>query len=167
MTAAILTKLPWRSIGLALAVLALVLGIERYGYTKGRHSRDAEVAALSGTIANMKAASAKAAADNIAHVQAVETRDEQIRQEQTNALSIQITDARAAAARYAGLHHPAADQGHAGNGALPQAADTAGAVAGAGAEAVVPAADLDICAENTAKAQGWLEWWAKVSVGGR
>ena len=163
----ILTKLPWRWIALALAVLALVLGIERCGYTRGRHSRDAEVAALTGTIANMKAASAKAAADNIAHVQAVETRDEQIRQEQTNALSTQITDARAAAARYASMHHPAADQGHAGDGRVPQAADAAGAVAGASAEAVVPAADLDICAENTVKAQGWWDWWAKVSVGGR
>lgn len=39
-----LRALPWRWIGLGLAVLSLVLWIDHRGYSRGFHKRDAEVA---------------------------------------------------------------------------------------------------------------------------
>lgn len=78
---AIIPKLPWRWIGIALAVVAVLA----FAYNRGSHSRDAEVATLNQSIANLKAASAAAAAKNLAEVRAIETRDAQTQKEKDDA----------------------------------------------------------------------------------
>lgn len=163
-----LKELPWRWIGIAIALGAAIIAIDARGYSRGRHSRDGEVGALGASIDKLKAASAQATADNLTHVRQVETADEQIRKEQTDALSKERDDARAAADRYIRLHPAsAADLGHAGSRGLSEAADAAGAAAQPSQPTVVDAEDVRSCTDWVTFGEGWLAWWAKVSTAPR
>lgn len=158
---AILTKLPWKWIGIGLVVVGLLLAIDHRGYQRGKHSRDAQVAALTGTIANLKVASAQAAAENLAHVHAVEARNATIQKESADALTAQLADARAATRAYI-LHHPAPVASHAGEGGLSQPADPASPTIGPAQEAVVAVADIEACTDAFVIATGWQAWWDKI-----
>lgn len=48
--------------------------------------------------------------------------------------------------------------------AMPGTPDAAGSPDRAGAHALVPASDLEICAEAVIKAEGWQAWWARVTA---
>lgn len=54
------------------------------------------------------------------------------------------------------------DSGRCGNPAVPGAPGAADAAARAGSGAFVSQGDLNICADNTAAAKTWLEWWGRV-----
>lgn len=155
---AILSKLPWKWIGIGLAILALVIGIDHRGYQRGFHKRDAEIAALNGTIANFKTASAAAKAKNITHVQTVETAQDAVTKGHENDKPNTVAIGNAAIAAYV-LRHPATTQGDAGHDQLSQVPDAAGKPDGAGAETVVPVSDLAACNVAYATAiglQGWI-----------
>lgn len=147
--------LPW--IGAALLLVGVYLWIDHRGYQRGSHSRDAEVAALNGTIANFKAASVAAKAKNVAHVQTVETAQDAVTKGHENDYPTQLADARAALAAYK-LRHPATAQGDTGRDQLSQVPDPAGKPDADPAQAVVPVADLDACAQDYVLATSLQSW---------
>jgi len=156
----------WQTLVVVAAVFALALTIWRAPWAEARQ-RDkdqAQITALQKTVSDMQAASAKAEADNKAHVAATEAADEQTRKVQTDALSAQLVDAHAALAGW--LRSQAAAHNAGGNG-VPQTPGSASSVDGAGQSAVVSVPDLEICAENTVKAQGWQDWYKAVSANPR
>lgn len=139
------------------AVISLVIWIDHRGYQRGFHKRDAEVAALQKTITDVRTVQAKAAADNVAHVQQVEAAQAAVTKEQTDALSKQLADARATVRAY--VVRQQANQGHAGGNPLPVPANPSGAVDDPSSQALVPLADLDACAQAYVTATGWQSWW--------
>lgn len=151
-----------------IAVLGLVLLFSKMEARRWHKQADHCAAARLADQRGWQAAYDKAVADDAAHIAAVKARDDQITQEKTHALETQLVDARTAVARYARLHPAsAANQGSAGAATVPAASDPASAVDGAGSEAIVSVADLEICADNTIKAAGWRDWWAEVSAAPR
>jgi hypothetical protein len=155
---AILSRLPWKYIGIALAVVAVLA----FAYNRGRHSRDTEVATLNQSIANLKAASAAAAARNLAEVRAIETKNVAIQKDMEDALSQQGSSARAALDAYI-LRHPASS-GHAGVSGVSQAASPAQATPSAPEAAIVARTDLEACTDAFVMARGWQAWWSQVSA---
>ena len=165
--AAILTILrgfPWKWIGLGAGVLGLVWYVHHRGYQAGVASQAPVIASLNATIANVRAATAQAQAEDLAHKQAVEAADTKIAQEKTDDLEKQLADARAAVAVYSRLHAASpADPGRGGTADMPGAADAPGAPDAAGGQALVPVSDLAVCADATVKAQGWQDWYRAVA----
>jgi hypothetical protein len=136
-----------------------------WAVSRGAHSRDLEVAGLQKTIADMKAADAKATAEAATKARAAETAQNAVKEGSDHEIDDLRTRALAlAATRLAQLR-----------GAPSQAAATAGVVGGqgggvspaaglpatAGRVSVVDGDDLRICTENTVKALGILPWWTK------
>jgi len=153
--------LPW--IGGILALVALAVWVDHRGYQRGERSRDGEVATLTTSIANLKAASAQAAAQNLADVRAVEARQAAITKEQTDALSKQLADARSIARAYVLRQQAAGGASDAGSGRLPVAAPAAEPVAPAAKAVVVAASDIEACTDSFVIASEWQAWWRKVS----
>lgn len=54
----LLRALPWKWIGLALAIIGLIIGIDHRGYERGFHKRDAGIAAMQAAAAQQEAAMA-------------------------------------------------------------------------------------------------------------
>lgn len=163
-----LGRLPWRWIAVGAGVLGALWFVHHRGYHSGVASQAPVIASLNATIDNVRAATAKAQADDLAHKQAIEARDARIAQEKTDALEKQLADARAAVADYIRLHAaPPADPGRGGAAGVSGATPAPGAADGAGGEAIVPAGDLRICAGAVVKAEGWRDWWRAVSEGPR
>jgi hypothetical protein len=144
-------------IAAALVVLGLLSAYGHREYGRGKHSRDAEVAALNGTIANFKAASVAAKAQNVAHVATVETAQDAVTKGHENDYPTQLADARAALAAYK-LRHPATSQGDAGHDPVSQVPDAPGKPDADPAQAVVSGADLDACAQSYVIAVGLQSW---------
>lgn len=167
LTWAALKSLPWGKIAAALGALVLLYGAYSWAWNRGSHSRDAEVAALTGTIANLKAASAKAKADNIAHVATVETKQDQVTKDHTNDAPNSIAIGNAAIAEYVRLHPaPKADPGSTGGAGLSQVPVAASQPDAAGTETIVPRSDLDACNIAYATAvglQGWIRDQAAIA----
>jgi hypothetical protein len=105
----------------------------------------------------MKAASEQAKAANTAHVQTVETKQDQITKDHENDYSTQLADARAALAAYKRMH-PATAQGDTGHDPVSQVPDAAGKPDAAPDSAVVSGADLDRCAQAYVTATGLQDW---------
>lgn len=142
------------------AILVVVGLLSAYGhreYGRGSHSRDAEVAALNGTIANFKAASVAAKAKNVAHVQTVETAQDAVTKGHENDYPTQLADARAALAAYK-LRHPATAQGDTGRDQLSEVPDAPSKPDADPAQTVVPVADLDACAQDYVLATSLQSW---------
>lgn len=156
---AILSRLPWKYIGIALAVVAVLA----FAYNRGSHSRDAEVAIITQSIANLKAASAAAAARNLAEVRAIETKNVAIQKDMEDALSQQGSSARAALDAYI-LRHPASS-GHASVSGVSQTTPATEAATGAPEAAIVARTDLEACTDAFVMAQGWQEWYSQVAAG--
>lgn len=162
---------------IAVIGLTVLLGLAKWDahswHSKADQSHQAfllEKAAFTATVANFRAATAQAQAADQAHARDVEHRDAGISQEAQNDLTKQRDDAVARAADYARRLRAGTAESPVGGGSatgLPVPAGAAGAADGAGATAVVPAADLTVCAENSVKAQGWPDWWRKVSAAPR
>lgn len=158
---AVLSKLPWKYIGAALAAigLAFLLWQAPWAYRRGQHSRDAEVAALNGTIANMKAASAKALADNEAYVARINGLQDQITKDRNDDQPKQIAAGNAAIAEYVRLHPaPKAHPGGTGQDHAPGVPDAPGQPDAPADQAVVPVADLNACNEAWVTATGLQDW---------
>lgn len=155
----------WQTLVVVGAVFVIALTIWRAPWAENRQREkdQAQITTLQKTVDDMKAASAKAAADNKQHVLDVQTADEKTRKAETDALSANLVDARAALAGWLRTHAQASP-GNAGASGLSQAANTAGAVDGTGQNAIVSIPDLEICTENTVKAQGWQDWYRSVSA---
>jgi hypothetical protein len=150
-----------------LVVIATMLALAAYathkGYQAGIQHEAPTIAALNATIADVRAKTAQAKVDNLAHVVAVERKNAQVQQEAQNAIEVQRTAARALAADYARRMRDSAEAhpGAGGTSGLSQAANAAGSAAGAGGAAELDE-DLRICSDNTVKAAGWQDWYAKV-----
>lgn len=133
-----------------------------------RASLKAEQAAHAGTIANYRAASEQARADDLAHAEAIRRRDAAIAEETQHDLETKLAaarrDADAYAARLRGVT-AGADQGSGDRTDMPGAANATGNAAGAGETTELD--DARICAVNTVLAEGWRDWWARVSAGER
>lgn len=140
----------------------------RTAFTRVTRDRDDAKSALTQTVASYRVTAAKARANDLAHARAVETAQTTITKETTHALTRQLADARAAADRHVGLHaDPTSgpDRGGPGGGGaarLPALAGAPGGAAGAGQAAELD--DTRVCAANTVKAQGWMDWWTAVAA---
>lgn len=155
----------WRT--LALALLAVALGQTIHaknlrGDLDGcRKAREIDHLIVADATQRAKAA-------DLQHALKVERDNARIAQEKQHELESQLAAARGVAARYASLHPaPQADPGRSGTSGEPGVADPARGTDEAGAQAVVPAEDLTVCAENTILAEGWQEWWQSVSQAAR
>jgi hypothetical protein len=124
----------------------------------------AQIAALGRALDHVRAATARAEAEDAAHTQAVAVQQDAITKEHQDDLEDELAAARARAAAHAHeLRSRSADpvarrDGDGGASPLPAAANPAGAADGAGPAAVM-AADDRACAEAVTKAQGWQDWW--------
>jgi hypothetical protein len=156
----LLKKLPWKWIGLAVAVASILIAIDARGYSRGRHSRDDEVGALGKTIDNTREASAQAERDNHAAIALVNGLQDQITKDKENDYPAQLADARSALAAYV-LRHPAPASGDAGQGGASGISDPAGQPDDAATQAVVSVADLDACAQSFVTATGLQDWIRK------
>jgi len=146
-------------IAAALFLAGLLSAYGHREYKRGSASRDAEVSALSGTIANMKAASAKALADNEAYVARINGLQDQITKDVNNDAPKQITDGAAAIAAYIRLHpSPKADPSGPGTDHAPGVPDSASQPDAPADEAVVSRADLNACNEAYVTATGLQDW---------
>lgn len=146
-----------------IIALTIALGVTRSTLDHRTAALKAEQAAHAQDIADVRAATAKAQADDLMHARAVETRQAKISQEIQDDLTSRLASARADAARYAERLR-AASQAHPGSVAatdMPGLPDAPSGAAGAGQDAIVD--DAAICAENSVKAQGWQDWYRSAS----
>jgi len=149
------------SAGLAICVLGYV------GILKGEVSHykklSAQFAEQNKLLeATYTAAQQTARANNLEAVRKAETDGNAISERTQNDLQKQLADARALAANYARRMRgtTTANQGAAGESAIPEAANAAIGANGSSGNALVPEDDLRICADNTTKAMGWQVWFA-------
>lgn len=144
--------------------LTIALGVTRSTLDHRRAALKAEQAAHAQDIADVRAATAKAQADDLMHARAVETRQAKISQEIQDDLTSRLASARADAARYAERLRTASQASDSGSAAasVPSFPDAPSSAVGASQDAFV--ADAAICAENSVKAQGWLDWYRSVST---
>ena len=104
------------------------------------------------------AASVKLATDEkIRH----EAADVQIAKDKSDEIAQAHVDARSAVDRWVRAHPVARNIGQTD---LPKAADTTVGPVAADTPTVVPASDLQTCADNTVIAEGWQDWYAAVSA---
>lgn len=161
-----LGSLAWRHWKLILAG-AIALGLATALFlarSDARHAREAltaEKASHALDIANFKAASAKAIADNLADVRAKEDDGAKLVETKQHDLEAQLADARAAATRYAGVRRceTAANPGSAGEASLSEAPRPASDTVGTGGMSVVDERDLQACSAAVVKARGWQDWY--------
>ena len=147
----------------ALLTLIVCLVLLTRQRDEARAALVVEQAAHARTVADVKAATAKAHAEDLAHARAVEARNAAIAQETQDDLTTRLAAARADADRFAARLRAQAGAGGGGehDAGMSVAAAATGGADGAGEEAVV---DARVCAENTVKAEGWREWWLRVSA---
>lgn len=152
-------------------VLALVaLGFRSYQVSSWKHKAEQshsafvlEKAALNETVANYRAATAKAQADDAQHIVDVRKRDDQILKEQHDAFTSQLADARSRAAAYGRLHPGTApaNPGSIPNPTVSASAASPGIADGPRAYSNVPQSDLDTCATIWARLKDVQTWWSK------
>lgn len=151
-------------VGLWLPMLLLIaLGIQTARFSASRHHStkvEKQLADKTTEFENFKleviSKTALAKAQDAANAARVEAAQEKARAQNDSEIR-----ARIAAAVASVRHNAEAGNGRLGPARMPPAPNAAGGTAGAG-----QAAELDdklICSENTAKLQGWSEWWNDVS----
>lgn len=158
--------LNWRWLAPSLGCLGLAIALLlARADARHWHKQADQIAALrKADQATWRAAAEKARADNIAHTYAVQLSDARIMQESERDLQSKLVDARALAARTVERlrYRPGTDQGAGGAAGGGAAADAPGDPFGPGRQAIVDAADVRICTENTVKAQGWQDWYRQL-----
>lgn len=163
-----LTLRNWKPPALAavIAALSLALIIARGDARHWQKLAAQEKAAHALTVANYRTAAEQARANDLAHARIIEATYATIAQEKQNALESQLADARRNLADYVQRMRAttAADQSGGGAARMSGDADSAGGFAAASGSALVPVADLDICAVNTVKAEGWRAWWTEITA---
>lgn len=147
-----------------IGALALIMALLTYQLDRARDALAAEKAAHAQTVAGYRLAAEKARADDLAHARATEQRYAAIAQETQDDLTARLAAARADADRYAARLREAAraDQGGVSRADLPVAAEPASRADGAGEATELD--DARACAEAVTKAEGWREWWGRVSA---
>lgn len=146
----LLKAAPW--LLLALALIGLQITRSTLATARAEHKA---------FIAEVERQTAQARADDIAHARAVETAQNQVREEVSRDLETKLASARAAADDYARRLRNAQAQGGGVRTNLPSAAQPAVDPSVPG-----PTTELDdarACADAVVKAEGWREWWAQVS----
>ena len=144
-----------------LAVAALTYAAH-VGFQKGAQSRQPEITRLEKAIADVREATAKAKADDLANKIRVEAEQAKVQSDAETKLRHDLAAARAAVERL--RRAPQADTGGGRGTDLPGTSDAASIPDGAGGDAVIPFADAVICADNSVKVQGWQDWWASVQA---
>lgn len=140
------------------AVVALLVFVDHRGYRRGVASQQPAIAALNATIADVRLKTQQAKADDAIYAASVERAQAVITEEKSNAIEASLAAARADASAYAARLRAAssADKGGKRISDLPRSAVASGPT-------IDPAdmADVDAkaCAENTVKAQDWLDWY--------
>lgn len=142
-----------------LAIGGVWIAGDVHGHRAKGQSDAAQHAADQGTIANLKAASTTAKAQNVAHVATVENKQTQVTKDHANDAPNAIAIGNAAIAEYVRLHPAKANSSGPASAGLSQVPDPASKPDAAGAETVVPVSDLDACNVAYATAiglQGWI-----------
>ena len=152
----------WLRIVIAgLAVLSAILWFRGNDYRNERDSArtglKSEIQAHKQTEANYRTASAEALAAAKANKVRVETKYLEIENAQDKDIRIRL------AAALNGLRSRAASSNSSGSNATGLSIPADGSVNLAGASEAAELDDALICTANTIKAQGWQDWYAKVS----
>lgn len=161
---------PYLLAGVVAVALCVSLALTRSKLTHARESLAAEQKAHAADIASWKAATTAAQAADKAHAAQVAQQYTQISQETQDALTDKLQDARTQLADYARrmrANAQAADNHGSGSAAgVPEASGAAEVADGSGADTLIPTSrsDLEICTENSVKAQGWQDWYKQVSA---
>ena len=153
-------KRVWWAIPIAgLFVLLLLARADARHNLKGWQG---EKAAHALDLAQFKAASAKAIADNIADVRAKESDAATIVEDKQHDLEAQLADARRLSADYARRMRAGAtgaDPGGSSEAPIGKVASTASDPLGTGGVSLLDEDDVRICTDNTVKALGWPEYY--------
>ncbi len=154
----------WGAIGAAVVVALLCAWVWRIDSLRAQHKKDLAACVLNHQqfVADVKARTDEARRLDAAHKAEVEQRQSQISQEKDSEIRKRIADA-VAAVRVRIVSTPV-HSGSSRSPPVPGASIAAASPAGASQEAIVPVADLSICAENTVKAEGWQDWWKGVEA---
>ena len=160
--AAALARRVWPYAAAAGVIVATWLYIDHRGFQRGAASRQPEITRLEKAIADVRAKTAEAKADDLANKIRVEAEQAKVQSDAETKLRHDLAAARAAVERL--RRAPQADTGGGRGTDLPGTSDAASNLAGASEDAVIPFADAVICADNSVKAQGWQDWWKSVSV---
>lgn len=145
------------------AGLVLIVAAYLWAYDRGAKSREPEIAALRLTIANVRAKTAQAQADDALHARTVEIAQDTKTQEIANGLQARMDAANAMAASYAKRVRDdaqAAAGGGSGAAHLPGSANAASGTVEARAAALLDE-DAVICSTNTVLLDGWRDWWLR------
>ncbi len=154
----------WGAIGAAVAVALLFAWVWRIDSLRASYKKDLAACEANHQqfVADVKARTDEARRLDAAHKAEVESNQARISQEKDSEIRKRIADA-VAAVRVRIVSTPV-HSGGSGNPPVPGAPIAAASPAGASQEAVVPVADLSVCAENTVKAEGWQAWWKSVEA---
>jgi hypothetical protein len=146
----------YAALGVGAIILALVVGLL---FTRARLDSEKKGRALDRQA--VATAQAEARAADLQHARDVETAQTRIKEEVTRDLEGKLASARAAADDYARRLRNQAAQGGGDRAGLSFTPAAASAADGAGEATVLD--DLRACADNTVKAEGWRDWWIKIS----
>lgn len=160
----ILPRWKWFAGGLLAALIVTTALIWRGDARHYKALWQQEQAAHALDLANIKEASAKAVADNVADVRAKEGDAATITENKQHDLESQLADARASAAAYASSVRrcpTAANSGSNSDTKVSPATSAPGSTDDPGMS-IIPADDVRICAENTVKVRGWQDWYGQL-----
>lgn len=111
-------------------------------------------------LALVKAGTEKAKADAVQHALTVERKNDEIKDQKAKELTAALAAARADANAYVLRKQASGGSRGVGSTSLPKTTN-----ASTGASGTSPSSELDdtqVCAENTVKAEGWLDWFLAV-----
>lgn len=163
-------KTYWSQIALGLVILgmSITLGVTRHTLsvrTQTLHNTEMAYQNLQNEVKN-KTEAAKVADEK--HANDIHQKDEAVRIDHEQTIQDQLDRAKSAAADYAReLRRKATgDTRSVGSSGVGPVAPTPGTTADPGKGSVVDETedDLQICAENTVKAQGWPDWWHSIQA---
>lgn len=153
------------AIGAAVMIALFLAWVWRIDSLRAAHKKDlaACVANHAQFVADVKARTDEARRLDAAHKAEVERNQDRISKESDDEIRQRIAAA-VVAVRGRVRNTPAIHPGSRGSPAVSIAPFTPAGPAGADQAAVVPAADLEMCAANTVKAEGWQSWWKDVQA---
>lgn len=149
------------ALGAAILVALLVAYVWRIDSLRAAHKRDYEAckAAYAQFVADVKAKTELARLSDAKHKAEVEAAQEKERADHEAEIQHLRADYSQRVRDYAKAH-----PGSRAGASLPRPANAPSSPAPASAETIVPVADLEICAANTALAESWQSWWKEVAV---
>lgn len=153
--------------GVALVAGSLVLGVHEWdkrqwnaGFNAGWSADHKNYVKFQNAVAVQ---TKKAQSDNQAHVTTVETKGSQVTAKTEKTLEQKISASHDSADAYVQRMSEQSTTADPGSSTVPvpQVGGSTGSAATAGAGAFISTTDIEICAENTVKAQAWPEWYAQ------